>query len=317
MPHVPGLRSPYAKVGRLIYFGRMLDKIRLQAAGKLPPEYVANVGEGKPTNHDLRCSRFLGVPHEEIRQRTLAGGSDAEILAWAHARGTPRSDEDCHTWNNYMMKVGWRDDRSALLAQRIRDAGWADQGLATSFDFIEKDEGRQPLAGRPWELRDSLVIVLMGVSGTGKTTVGEKLSAALGWSFRDADDFHPPANVKKMSEGHPLTDADRAPWLAAIRNYIQEILTRGENAIVTCSALKESYRQQIVPNPARVKLVFLQGDFNLLKHRMEERPGHFMKADMLQSQFATLEPPQHALTLDVAEPPDTLVGKIRQAFGLA
>jgi gluconokinase len=295
----------------------MLDKLRLLTAGQLPPEYVSNVGEGKPFFHDGRCCRFLGVPHEEIRQRTLAGGSDAEILAWAHARGTPRSDEDCHNWNLFMAKVGWRDDRSAGLAQRIRDAGWADRGLETTFDFIEMDEGRQPLAGRPWELRDPLVIVLMGVSGSGKTTVGEKLAAALGWSFRDADDVHPPANVEKMREGHPLSDADRAPWLAAIHDHIAKTLERGENGIVTCSALKESYRREIITDPVRVKLFFLRGDYDLLKVRMEERPGHFMKAGMLRSQFATLEPPREALTLDTSRPVDELVAEILRAVGRA
>jgi gluconokinase len=162
-----------------------------------------------------------------------------------------------------------------------------------------------------------VIVVLMGVSGCGKTTVGQKLAGALGWTFRDADEFHPPANVAKMSAGLPLTDADRAPWLAAIRAYIDACLNRRENAVITCSALKESYRQEIIPDPATVKLVYLKGDFALLQERLRERPGHFMKADMLESQFAALEPPQHAaLTLDVIDPPDVLVTRIRQAFSL-
>ena len=157
----------------------------------------------------------------------------------------------------------------------------------------------------------------MGVSGSGKTTVGQKLAGALGWNFRDADEFHPPANVAKMSAGIPLTDADRAPWLAAIRAYVDACLGRRENAVITCSALKESYRQEIIPDPATVKLVYLEGDFALLEKRLRERPGHFMKAGMLESQFAALEPPQHAaLTLNVIDPPDVLVQKIRAAFSL-
>ncbi|MES2693183.1 MAG: DUF5069 domain-containing protein, partial [Verrucomicrobiota bacterium] len=123
MPHVPGLRSVYAKVGRLVYFGRMLDKIRLHAAGQLPAEYVNNLGDGHLLTLDGRCCRFLGVPYAELRERVLAGDTDEEALAWAHARGTPRSDEDCHMWNRFLLKLGWRDERSVVLPQRIRDAG--------------------------------------------------------------------------------------------------------------------------------------------------------------------------------------------------
>lgn len=161
-----------------------------------------------------------------------------------------------------------------------------------------------------------MIVLLMGVSGSGKTTVGRQLAAGLGWSFRDADEFHPPANIVKMSAGIPLTDEDRAPWLAAIRAHIDACLARGENAVVTCSALKESYRRIIVADPARVKLVYLRGDFDLLLRRLGRREGHFMKADMLKSQFDALEPPRDALTLDVASPPEKLVADIRAAFGL-
>src|SRR5262245_63595143 len=109
-----------------------------------------------------------------------------------------------------------------------------------------------------------MVIVLMGVAGSGKTTVGLALSAQLGWTYRDADEFHPPANVDRMSHGIPLTDRDREPWLTAIRRYIDETLARGGHAVVTCSALKEDYRRIIVPDRRRVKLVYLAGDFALI-----------------------------------------------------
>ena len=161
-----------------------------------------------------------------------------------------------------------------------------------------------------------MVIVLMGVAGSGKTTVGLVLAAALGWGFRDADEFHPPANVEKMSRGIPLTDRDRTPWLAAIRAHIEERLARGENAVVTCSALKEKYRAALLADPARVKLVFLAGDIELIAERMRARLGHFMKPEMLQSQFADLEPPRDALTVDVAQAPDAIVAHIRQALSL-
>jgi gluconokinase len=151
MPHVPGLRSVYAKVGRFIYFGRMLDKIRLHAAGKLPAEYVANLGDGMITRLDGRFCRFIRVPYSEIRDRTLVGGSDEEILAWVEARGIPRDDEECHIWNRFVAKLGWRDERSAVLPQRIADSGLTGKPIETIIDHIEYDEGRDPVADRAWE----------------------------------------------------------------------------------------------------------------------------------------------------------------------
>ncbi len=152
MPHVPGLRSVYDKVGRLVYFGRMLDKIRLHAAGRLPAEYVPNLGDAQTYVLDGRCCRFLGVRYADIRERALAGGTDEEILAWVHARGTPRNDEECHMWNRFIVKLGWRDERSAVLAQRVRDAGgFPGKSVETIIDHIEYDEGRDPVAERAWE----------------------------------------------------------------------------------------------------------------------------------------------------------------------
>jgi gluconokinase len=161
-----------------------------------------------------------------------------------------------------------------------------------------------------------MVIVLMGVAGSGKTTVGRALAAQLSWTFRDADEFHPPPNVDKMSQGIPLTDSDRRPWLGAIRAYIDETLARGESAVVTCSALKERYRRVIVSDPARVKLVHLAGDFALIAERLRAREGHFMRTEMLSSQFADLEPPRDALTVDIARPREDIVTQIRSALAL-
>ena len=146
MPHVPGLRSPYAKVGRLVYFGRMLDKIRLHAAGQLPNDYVANLGESNPRVFDGRCCRFLGIAYNDLVARTFAGGTDEEILAWAHARGTPRTDEECTVWNAFMTKLGWRDEVHERLKQRITESGLVGRGIETMFDLIEADEGR-PIGG--------------------------------------------------------------------------------------------------------------------------------------------------------------------------
>ena len=161
-----------------------------------------------------------------------------------------------------------------------------------------------------------MVILLMGVAGSGKTTVGRALATSLGWDFRDADEFHPPENVAKMSAGLPLDDHDRAPWLAAIGAHIAEKLERGEGAVVTCSALKEKYRAVLVSDPARVKIVHLAGNFQLIEARIRARPGHFMKPEMLHSQFEALEPPRDALTVDVTQSPEAIVAEIRKAFSL-
>jgi len=159
-----------------------------------------------------------------------------------------------------------------------------------------------------------MVIVIMGVAGSGKTTVGERLAARLGWSFLDADDVHPAANIAKMAAGHPLTDEDRAPWLAALRARIDDFLARDAGAVVTCSALKESYRVVLLSGTDQVKLVHLQGSPELLRSRLRGRTGHFMAPTMLDSQLATLETPKNALVLDIARSPDELVREIRDAF---
>jgi Domain of unknown function (DUF5069) len=153
MAHVPGLRSPYAKVGRLVYFGRMLDKIRLHAAGRLPADYVDNLGDSKPGVFDTRCCEFLGVPYDQIRGRTIQGGSDEEILAWVEARGTRRTNGECEVWNGYLMKRGFHDGAAAAkrLRQRVEEAGLVGKPIETFFDFIDYDEGRDPAATRPWE----------------------------------------------------------------------------------------------------------------------------------------------------------------------
>ncbi|MBI5382223.1 MAG: DUF5069 domain-containing protein [Opitutae bacterium] len=145
MPAISSLRSPYLKVGRLVYFGRMLDKIRLHAAGRLPAEYVANLGpklDGR--SFDSLCCAFLDVDHAELTARTLAGGTDEEILAWCHTRGGPRTDFQCELWNGFITRRGWRDAASARLQQRIREYGLEDKAIETFFDLIDWDEGRDP-----------------------------------------------------------------------------------------------------------------------------------------------------------------------------
>lgn len=149
MPSVPGLRSPYEKVGRLVYFGRMVDKIRLHAAGRLPvDDYAANLGKG----FDGRCCSFLRIAYDDLKARVLAGDlDDARLLAWSHERGGPRTDEECEVWNGFMMKRGWRDAGAEVLAKRIKESGLEGQPVLTMFDYLDYDEGRASAPARPWE----------------------------------------------------------------------------------------------------------------------------------------------------------------------
>ncbi len=167
-----------------------------------------------------------------------------------------------------------------------------------------------------WYNPARMVILLMGVSGAGKTTVGQSLAAALGWRFYDADDFHPPDNVAKMRAGQPLTDADRAPWLAAVRAVMAATLRADESAVMACSALKRAYRAQLACDPARVKTVYLRGDYALIERRLQNRPGHFMPAALLASQFAALEEPTDAVVIDAAQSVSASVAHIQRELGL-
>jgi gluconokinase len=160
---------------------------------------------------------------------------------------------------------------------------------------------------------EPVVVVLMGVSGCGKSTIGKGLSQVLGWPFRDADSFHPPANIEKMSRGVPLEDADRWPWLSAIAAWIDAQHAAGAPGIVSCSALKRAYRAHIVGARDGVRLVYLKGDMGLIAGRLAGRKGHFMPAALLQSQFDALEEPaagERHLAADIAPPPEDVVGAI-------
>ena len=163
-----------------------------------------------------------------------------------------------------------------------------------------------------------MVIVLFGVSGVGKTTLGRMLAAELGWRFYDGDDFHSPGNIEKMRRGIPLTDADRAPWLEKLRALIDERVESGENAVLACSALRESYRRFLRRDRDEVKLVYLKGDYALMEERLKNRRGHFMNSDLLSSQFATLEEPQGNATVvvEVGQGPEESVKRIRSALNL-
>ena len=159
-------------------------------------------------------------------------------------------------------------------------------------------------------------IILMGVCGCGKTTIGRDLAARLGWSFHDADDFHPPENIARMASGQPLTDEHRAGWLAALAAMIRAELDAGRSGVLACSALKQRYRDTLTVDAARVRFIHLSGSRALIAARMAARTDHFMKPGMLESQFATLEVPTDALTFDIARAPDEIVQSILKAMAL-
>lgn len=158
-------------------------------------------------------------------------------------------------------------------------------------------------------------VIVMGVSGCGKTRVGKTLAGSLRWDFYDADDFHPPANVAKMAAGIPLDDADRAPWLDSLHELVSSSLSADRPAVLACSALKERYRRQLMDGISGVKLVHLKGSYDLIWSRMEKRAEHYMKPHMLKSQFDALEEPLDALTMEITMPVNEIVQKIISTMG--
>jgi gluconokinase len=165
-----------------------------------------------------------------------------------------------------------------------------------------------------------VVLVFMGVSGCGKTTLAAILAGRLGWPFEEGDAMHPESNIEKMAAGHPLTDADRAPWLQKVARWVEERLEAGENGLITCSALKRSYRDVINRRGSGVVFVFLAGSKETITARLAVRHGHFMPSSLLDSQFADLEEPtsdEPAIRVDVGPPPDVIAQGILEKLGLS
>jgi gluconokinase len=162
-------------------------------------------------------------------------------------------------------------------------------------------------------------LVLMGVSGSGKSTIAEQLAERLSWSYEDGDKFHPPANVAKMSAGHALTDEDRWPWLQAIADEIDRICKAGQHAVIACSALKRAYRDVLIHGRTDVRIIFLEGTKDVIARRLAQRKGHFMPPDLLDSQFKTLEAPEAAenpVTVSIDASVEAIVDDIVRQLGL-
>ena len=155
-----------------------------------------------------------------------------------------------------------------------------------------------------------MIVIVMGVSGSGKTTIGRALALEMGWPYRDADDYHPSANVEKMAAGTPLDDSDRWPWLDKLNSVLRE----ESAAVLGCSALKQAYRQRLTAGLKTFRIVYLRGSFELLSKRAAERQHRFMPASLLKSQFETLEPPRDAIVVDVARPVEACVQQILRAL---
>ena len=155
-----------------------------------------------------------------------------------------------------------------------------------------------------------MILIVMGVSSSGKSTIGYLLSERLGWPILDGDDFHLRANVEKMSRGIPLTDEDRYPWLDRLAELIADHLKKDQSMILACSALKQAYRTRLVVDPSKTLFIYLKGSYKLILARMSERSGHYMKPHMLVSQLSTLEEPQDALTVSIDQTPEQIVNSV-------
>ena len=176
---------------------------------------------------------------------------------------------------------------------------------------------KPPTNRRPQPKANVRIVILMGVSGSGKTTIGQRLAKDLNWRFYEGDNFHPKTNVVKMRRRIALTDEDRAPWLAALDHLIQDLIQETQSAVIACSALKHAYRVLLEGNRNQVVFVYLKGSYNLIRERLLARKGHFMNPDLLRSQFATLDVPQDILMVDIAEKRNVIIDQIKQALQLS
>src|SRR5271166_5047510 len=193
---------------------------------------------------------------------------------------------------------------------------WLTNSQGTCYIGCARCSVSQEVYRRQKKEAEGMIVVLMGVTGSGKTTVGKVLADQLGWKFYDADDYHPAANIEKMRQGIPLTDEDRKPWLQALAKLIDDARDRDENIVLTCSALKHAYQEYLRHHLDVVHYVCLCGPEDVIQKRLAARKGHFMNPVLLPSQFEILEPPEDAIKVDVTGSPEEIAGEIRRRLGL-
>jgi gluconokinase len=280
----------------LVHEGRGLQRLArpfpAHAGGRQPPELLV---DERRDFIDARRLAFVGA-HEPIRRRSAHYRVDG-----ADEQTQPRVDGDAAVARSFRRR------RGAACPRR----------LSLRFEAPLQTSGAVTVAPqRPTRYAASVVVVLIGAAGAGKTTVGKALAAALGWRFVDGDDYHAPASIAKMRAGVPLSDADRAPWLASLHCVIAATLDRREHIVIACSALRDSYRRTLQGGLHAVRFVYLEADESTLRRRLAERPGHFAGPALAVSQLATLEAPVDALTIDATRPPEQIVDTIGYEFGL-
>ncbi|MCC6967980.1 MAG: gluconokinase [Nitrospira sp.] len=213
---------------------------------------------------------------------------------------------------------------AAFTTDPISDASLIISHLAAVTSSERPSSGRTPRVTTPesgpearGERHRMLIVLIMGVSGAGKTTIGRRLAEVLGWRFVEGDDLHPAANIEKMRSGHPLTDADRRPWLERLQVTIVEQVRINQPAVIACSVLKATYRTIVEEGGGPcVRLVYLKGRADFIRQRLTARRGHFMRPELLDSQLAILEEPADALVIDAALPPDDIVLQIRRSLAI-
>ncbi len=276
----------YTEIGAVLY------DIRAAAAGG--PELLRSLPGPDPVRQGrLRAG---GVPV------LLAGAGDGRRVLRL-LPGLPRLLEAL--WH----RPAGRRAAEALLRERAPDPpGHAQQRLAGGVGV--RRQRRAPLA------HTRMIVILIGVSGAGKSTVGELLAADLGWSFYDGDRLHPLANIEKMRRGMPLTDEDRWPWLEALRDQIAAVAAEGRSAVVACSALKAAYRDVLLAGSGGARIVYLKGSYALIDERLRSRDDHFFDPALLATQFEVLEEPEDAIAVDVRQPPERVAAEIRRRLGL-
>lgn len=320
--HVRYVEKPFETV--LSVMPAMYDEIWTGAKGMYKMEPV--VADGGELIIYAPHIKEISVVHGNWIKKIGYHTRDYFLKQWDKFQGIPRG---VIAHSTHLRGIGAYDAISGVESPRIRvtlatgipeaecralNLGWRDPASINVAEWQAKSDGSVLVVARAGEylyrLRDKPLYVVMGVSGSGKSTVGRLLAEQLGCDFFDGDDYHPAVNVEKMRNGIPLTDDDRAGWLAKLASMLADHAVVNKSAVIACSALKESYRNILQGNLRSLIFVYLKGDYDTILARMQARSGHYMKPEMLQSQFATLEEPKDDITASINQSPEDIVNQI-------